>query len=236
VEGETVAQRIAARGPLAVPDSLALMRRIAEPLAEVHGRGVIHRDLKPDNVFLVPGDDSLGRVKLFDFGIATLAGEPAAAPSHGMVVGTPAYMAPEQCVGTGACDHRADLYALGCILFELLAGTSPYGFLPARSVLVAHVRGPVPDVAVHAEVPPSVARLVARLLAKSPDDRPRDAHHAIDLIDSILRPGRAHGAGAAAHASRPNTATPDQLSEPPAASSAWIRASAATGSPAAPAA
>ncbi len=193
VEGETVAQRIAARGPLAAPDALALVRRIAEPLAEVHGRGVVHRDLKPDNVVLLPGDDSLGRVKLFDFGIATVAGDPAAPPGGGMVVGTPAYMAPEQCVGTGACDHRADLYALGCLLFELLAGTSPYGFLPTRGVLVAHVRGPVPDVAVHAEVPASVARLVARLLAKAPDDRPRDAHHVIDLIDSILRPGRQRG-------------------------------------------
>ncbi len=200
VEAETLAQRVGARGALSIPDALALARRIAEPLAEVHARGVVHRDLKPDNVFLVPGGDELGRVKLFDFGIAKLAGVPALPPSDGMVVGTPAYMAPEQCVGTGECDHRADLYALGCVLFELLAGTSPYGFLPVRSVLVAHVRGPVPDLANHAAVPASVARLVASLLAKHPDDRPRDAHHVIDLLDSLSRPGRRLARGTGSHA------------------------------------
>jgi serine/threonine protein kinase len=118
-----------------------------------------------------------------------------------MVVGTPAYMAPEQCVGTGECDHRADLYALGCILFEMLAGTSPYGFLPTRAALVAHVRGPVPDLAIHADVPASIARLVASLLAKHPGDRPRDAIQLIDLIDALSRPGRRVARGTGAHAS-----------------------------------
>jgi serine/threonine-protein kinase len=202
VEGETLAQRIRERGTLTVSEALAVARRIAEPLAAVHARGVVHRDLKPDNVFLVPAGDAVDRVKLFDFGIARLPGAPAPLSADGMVVGTPAYMAPEQCVGTGECDHRADLYALGCILFEMLAGTSPYGFLPARAVLVAHVRGPVPDLAIHADVPASVAALVADLLAKRPADRPRDALEVIARIAELSWPTRwARGTGA--HAGLP---------------------------------
>jgi len=199
LEGETLAQRIGARGTLAVPEALALARRIAEPLAAVHGSGVVHRDLKPDNVFLVPGDGP-GRVKLFDFGIAQLDRAPAPPPADGMIVGTPAYMAPEQCVRTGACDHRADLYALGCILFEMIAGTSPYGFLPARGVLEAHVRSPVPDLASRAGAPVAVARLVADLLAKRPDARPRDAREVIDRLDELAPPCPRSARGTGAHA------------------------------------
>ena len=141
-------------------------------------------------------------MKLFDFGIARFAGEPELRAADGMVEGTPAYMAPEQCVGTGACDLRADLYALGCVLFELLAGTSPFGFLPARAVLVAHVRGPVPDLSVHAEVPAPVARLVAELLAKRPADRPGSALEVIARLDA-LGPRRRLARGTGAHATRP---------------------------------
>ena len=190
VEAQTLAQWLDARGRLPVPEALGLVRECARTLAAVHDSGVVHRDLKPDNVFLAPG----GGVKLFDFGIAKIRGVPAQPRADGMVIGTAAYMAPEQCVGIGECDHRADLYALGCLLFEMITGASPYGFLPARSILTAHVRGPVPDLVSHADVPAAVARLVTRLLAKRPDDRPHDARHVVDLsgglIDGLGRPGR----------------------------------------------
>ena len=206
LEGETLAQRIAARGPLSVAEALGVARRIAVPLAATHARGVVHRDLKPDNVFLVD-EPALGeaassrtagrgrglglgldgeQVKLIDFGIAKLEGTPdSMLASDGMVAGTPAYMAPEQCVGTGDCDHRADLYALGCVLFEMLVGRSPYSLLTPRSVLVAHVRAPVPDLAEHVKVPAELSALVACLLAKDPDDRPSDALEVADLLAEI---------------------------------------------------
>jgi eukaryotic-like serine/threonine-protein kinase len=207
VEGETLAQRIGARGTLSISDALALARRIAEPLAAVHASGVAHRDLKPDHVFLVP-DGEHGRVKLFDFGLAQLGRDPAPPPADGAIFGTPAYMAPEQCVGALGCDHRADLYALGCILFEMITGASPYGFLPARSLLAAHVRGPVPNLAARADVPRAVAQLAASLLAKRPDDRPRGALEVIDRIDELSGPRRHTGAHAALDPAKPRSSTP----------------------------
>jgi serine/threonine-protein kinase len=202
LEGEPLGQRIATRGRLSVAEAIAVARRIAIPLAATHARGVVHRDLKPDNVFLVgtppasigetmpPQTERLGlgdeQVKLVDFGIAKLEGQPdKMRAADGMVAGTPAYMAPEQCVGTGDCDHRADLYALGCILFEMLAGRSPYALPSPRSVLVAHVRAPVPDLAEHVKVPAELSTLVACLLAKDPNDRPNDALEVADLLAEI---------------------------------------------------
>jgi serine/threonine-protein kinase len=181
LEGEPLSQRIAARGPFSVAEAIAVARRIAVPLAAMHARGVVHRDVKPDNVFLVAGPrarSGIGeeQVKLLDFGIAKLVGAPdTLLDGDGMVAGTPAYMAPEQCVGTGDCDHRADLYALGCVLFEMLTGRSPYNLASPRSVLVAHVRSPVPDLADHVKIPAELSALVACLLAKDPADRPSDA-------------------------------------------------------------
>jgi len=188
LEGETLAQRIAARGPLSVAEALAVALRIAVPLAATHARGVVHRDLKPDNVFLVDGSvcGNGEQVKLLDFGIAKLEGAPdSMLASDGMVAGTPAYMAPEQCVGTGDCDRRADLYALGCILFEMLVGHSPYSLMTPRSALVAHVRAPVPDLAEHVKVPAELSALVACLLAKDPADRPADALEVAHLLAEI---------------------------------------------------
>jgi serine/threonine-protein kinase len=182
LEGETLAQRLAVRGPLPVADAVAIARKIAEPLAAVHAAGVIHRDLKPDNVFL----DERDGVALIDFGIAKLEQMPESLrATFGTVIGTPAYMAPEQCVGDGSCDHRADLYALGCLLYEMLAGTPPYSALPPRHVLVAHVRGPVPNIAQRVKVPAELAQLVARLLAKNPAARPGDAAEVAARLDEI---------------------------------------------------
>ncbi|HEY5936884.1 MAG TPA: protein kinase, partial [Kofleriaceae bacterium] len=102
------------------------------------------------------------------------------------IMGTPAYMAPEQCLGSSECDHRADLYALGCILFEMLAGQPPYSAVPTSDLLAAHIRQPVPDLGRLVTVPSQVLRLVTRLLAKSPDDRPRSALEVVAEIDRWL--------------------------------------------------
>ena len=129
LEGETLGRR-ASRARLRWQSALAIARQIAGALAAAHGKGIVHRDLKPDNIFLVSDPEVPGgeRIKLLDFGIAKLAGESSATVNvteTGSVMGTPTYMAPEQCRGV-AVDHRADLYSLGCIVFELCTGRPPF--------------------------------------------------------------------------------------------------------------
>jgi serine/threonine protein kinase len=185
--GETLGERLR-RGPLTLVEAMTLARRIAAPLAAAHERGVVHRDLKPENVFLVKDHEGslIDQVKLLDFGIAKLE---AASSTHrttiGLVMGTPAYMAPEQCVGAD-CDHRTDLYALGCMLFEMLVGYTPYTAELTSDLLTAHVRHPIPNVARLVTVPAEVTRLVTSLLAKSPADRPPTAIAVVAEIDRFL--------------------------------------------------
>ncbi len=183
--GHPLAQRIA-RGPAPVPDALHIARQIAAALQAAHEAGVIHRDLKPDNVFVV-SDAELGlRIKLLDFGIAKLAtGSLAMRKTQtGSLIGTPAYMAPEQCRGV-AVDHRADIYALGCILFELLAGRPPFDGEGAGDLLAAHIHvAPPPPSRFAPAVPPAIDALVLRLLSKDPAARPasaRDVYIDLDL-------------------------------------------------------
>jgi serine/threonine protein kinase len=190
LEGATLGSRLG-RGPLSLVEAMTLARRIAAPLAAAHEGGIVHRDLKPDNVFLVrdPEGGAIEQVKLLDFGIAKL--ESVATPhltTIGAVLGTPSYMAPEQCLGTRECDARVDLYALGCILFEMLCGRTPYADVPTSEVLAAHVQRPVPDITKLVSVPSEIAHLVTKLLAKSPDDRPRSAADVVVAIDRWLAP------------------------------------------------
>jgi serine/threonine-protein kinase len=189
LEGETLGTRLANDGRLSVFDAMVLARRIAAPLALAHERGIVHRDLKPDNVFLVRDHEggSVPQVKLFDFGVATLASPVDSSRTPvGFVLGTPAYMSPEQCRGR-QCDHRTDLYALGCILFALLTGDPPYGDTgTAEELAIAHLQFAVPDVGQRARVPAQVARLVTRLLDKRAHARPRDAREVVAEIDRYL--------------------------------------------------
>jgi len=189
LEGVTLGRRLAAQGRLLPVDAARVARQIAVALAAAHGSGVAHRDLKPDNVFLVrdvPGGP-FDRVKLFDFGIAKRDGHVAPRDSAAdVILGTPVYMAPEQCRGHDEYDHRADLYSLGCILFEMLRGEPPYGRGPTEALFEAHVRAPIPDLAAGGEVARDLARLVTRLLAKRPDARPRSALEVVAMLDRWL--------------------------------------------------
>src|SRR6185503_11214370 len=118
LDGEDLSRRLA-RGPLGVPESISVARCVAEALGEAHARRIVHRDLKPSNIFLVDG--RVDRVKLLDFGIARMAS--ATRMTHrGGIVGTPGYMAPEQVQESSEVDARTDVFALGCVLFECLAG------------------------------------------------------------------------------------------------------------------
>jgi serine/threonine-protein kinase len=189
LDGETLARR-SARGRMRWQAALGVARQIAGALSAAHGKGIVHRDLKPDNVFLVLDPEVPGgeRIKLLDFGIAKLAGESspnANATRTGAVLGTPTYMAPEQCRGV-AIDHRVDVYALGCVVFELCCGRAPFVGEGAGDVLVAHIHMPPPRLAaMGVDAPPAVEQLVGRLLAKSPGARIQTADEVIRAIDAV---------------------------------------------------
>ncbi len=175
LEGQSLAARIAACGRLPVGDAVAIARQVASALGAAHDSGIVHRDLKPDNIFLVPDPDLPGgeRIRLLDFGIAKLTSDGPLHRTHaGVVMGTPAYMAPEQALGTGLVDLRADLYALGCILFEMLTGRPPFSGGNVTEVIAAHLAAPPPDLAVLApHVPVALRNVVARLLSKDREHR-----------------------------------------------------------------
>jgi serine/threonine-protein kinase len=210
LEGETLGRR-ASRARLRWQSVLAIARQIAGALAAAHGKGIVHRDLKPDNVFLVPDPEVPGgeRIKLLDFGIAKLAGESSPAVNvtkTGSVMGTPTYMAPEQCRGV-AVDHRVDLYALGCIVFELCTGRPPFVGEGTGDVLAAHIHVPVPRLAtLGTEVPPPVEALIQRLLAKSPSQRVQSAEDLIRAIDAITTE-RAHSMSDVSSGAHPTPAS-----------------------------
>jgi len=175
LEGETLAERLRRAGKLHWSAACLIARRVADALAAVHEKGIVHRDLKPENVFLVGNArDPAAAVKVLDFGVAKLltAGALARLTMRGTVVGTPEYMSPEQCAGTEV-DHRADIYALGCILFEMLTAQPPFVAATVRELVIAHRFQPPPSaVARCSDVPGWLGHLLERMLAKEPDRRP----------------------------------------------------------------
>jgi serine/threonine protein kinase/tetratricopeptide (TPR) repeat protein len=184
LEGEDLARRLS-RGALAVEDAIALVRRAADGLAALHARGGVHRDLKPGNLFLDGG--KVGNVKILDFGVARAAAA-LAVTSTGTILGTPGYTAPEQVRGGREVDARADVFALGCVLFECLSGRAPFRGEHVMSVLAKVLLEDPPrlcDVAPHA--PPMLELVVSRLLHKDPTRRPGDASVVRDLLDAVAR-------------------------------------------------
>jgi serine/threonine protein kinase len=177
-DGETLRTKID-RGPLPVADALDYTAQIAAGLAHAHGAGIIHRDIKPANVMVTRE----GQVKILDFGIAKLAD--ARLTRSGMVLGTYAYMSPEQ-AGGEAVDVRSDLWSLGVVLYEMLAGIAPFRGESGRSVLAAILRAPPPSLASRrSDVPSEIETFVLRLLAKEPEDRPPSMAAVIRAIDGL---------------------------------------------------
>jgi serine/threonine-protein kinase len=176
LRGESLNDRLRRMGRLAPDAALEICRQIASVLEAAHQAGIVHRDLKPDNIFLavdatMPGGE---RVKVLDFGIAKLASPQATTIQTGsLVLGTPRYMSPEQCSSSAKVDHRSDIYALGCILYELVCGRALFdgglGEIIAMHQLVAPpaARDSVPD------LPPALDRLISWMLAKDPGQRPQ---------------------------------------------------------------
>src|SRR5688572_20916862 len=143
LEGMSLARRLKSKGPMGEGEAAMMLRAVCSALGAAHAKGIVHRDLKPDNIFLTPDPDSaIGeRPKLLDFGIAKLTdiGLAGTATKTGAVMGTPTYMSPEQCRGTGDVDARADLYSIGCIYYELVTGKPPFTNLGAGELIGAHL-------------------------------------------------------------------------------------------------
>ena len=167
VNGQALAERIRAHGPIPCQEALEITRQVAEALAVAHAAGVIHRDIKPANIMI----DEAGRVKVMDFGLAKFQGATTGISMTGAVLGTPLYMAPEQFQGTNV-DERADIYSLGVTLYEMLAGEPPFNADTPLGLMYQVVEKPIPDLATLVTVPPvAVRQVVARMTAKKPEDR-----------------------------------------------------------------
>jgi tRNA A-37 threonylcarbamoyl transferase component Bud32/tetratricopeptide (TPR) repeat protein len=186
VEGESLRSRLARDGGVSPAEVQGILRDVARALAYAHERGVVHRDIKPDNVLL-----SGGAAVVTDFGIAkaiAAARGPAGATltQFGTSIGTPAYMAPEQAAGDPHVDHRADIYSLGCMAYELVSGQLPFGNRTPQRMLAAHMsEEPRPLLEVAPLASPALATLVMSCLAKDPAARPQSAQDLIRALDAI---------------------------------------------------
>jgi len=177
VEGESLRARLTREGSLPVNEAARLLAEIADALAYAHRMGVVHRDIKPENILLQDG-----HAVVADFGVAkalhaaTLTDSALQVTGVGVVIGTPAYMAPEQATGEAHIDHRVDLYALGVVAYELLTGKNPFGGITPVQVVTAQLTRTPPSVAQdRRDCPPALATLIQRLLAKDPSARPATA-------------------------------------------------------------
>ena len=189
VEGESLRARLARTGALPIPEVVSILRDITRALAYAHERGVVHRDIKPDNVLL-----SGGTAVVTDFGIAkALTAAKNDAPiadasltQLGTSVGTPAYISPEQAAGDPNVDHRADIYSLGCMAYELLTGQPPFAGRSPQRTLAAHLtETPRPIEETRPDVPPALSALVRRCLEKEPAARPQSAAEIGALLDGV---------------------------------------------------
>src|SRR5687767_8260502 len=187
VAGESLRDLLDRDGALPVPRAVAILRELADALGYAHRAGVIHRDIKPENILI---DGATGHARLTDFGIArslTAAGERMT--GTGMSVGTPAYMSPEQASGDRDIDGRSDLYSLGLVGYEMLAGVPPFTGKTSASVIIKQItEQPPPLVERAAGIPPALASVIEKALAKDPDARWPDG-------DAMARAISAAGAG-----------------------------------------
>ena len=192
VDGESLRTRLKRDGQLPVADVVRILRHVADALAYAHERGIVHRDIKPDNV-LMAGAHAL----VTDFGVAKAlsAAKSDGATSAdltmmGTTMGTPAYMAPEQAAADPTTDHRADIYSLGILGYEMLTGRTPFGGRTPQATLAGHLgEAPPPINAARPDAPPELEALLMRCLAKRPEERPPSASEVVRALESILTPG-----------------------------------------------
>jgi hypothetical protein len=201
LEGESLSARLARSGTIAEVRAAALCRQVASALAAAHAKGIVHRDLKPDNIYIVRDPDIADgeRIKILDFGIAKLATADLPGLSvtrTGTVLGTPPYMSPEACKGAGGVDHRADLYALGCILFEMVCGRCPFVAEGGGEIMAQHIYAPVPLPSSLGPVTPPLEQVILRALAKDPSQRFQSADDMSAALQLATSPAMLRPAGA----------------------------------------
>jgi serine/threonine-protein kinase len=190
LEGQSLADLVAA-GPLPPGDVVLIARQLANALAAAHDRGVVHADVTPSNVLVVDGGrEGTGtefHVKLVDFGLAELAGEGLRDENPEFVLGTPAYISPEQLRGLAPTD-RSDQYGLGAVLFELLTGHPPFHHDDLRTLCMMHLTAPIPVVdSPHGPLPPKLADIVTTCLQKTPQARFPGMRALLVALDEIER-------------------------------------------------
>jgi len=194
VEGESLRQRLSREGPLPLASARRIAQEVAGALDYAHRQGVVHRDIKPENILLQDGQAIVA-----DFGIAraiTAVVADAGTAETIPAIGTPAYMSPEQATGSGGLDGRSDVYALGCVLYEMVIGRPPFTGPTAQAILDQHTVDPVPSLrTVRPEVPPPLDQAITRALQKSPADRFATAGEFVEAIDLAAGPATPARAG-----------------------------------------
>jgi serine/threonine-protein kinase len=200
VDGESLRAKLS-HGELPIAETISILRDVAKALEYAHGKGVAHRDIKPDNVLLA-GTSAV----IADFGVAKAISDATASrtlTSVGVALGTPAYMAPEQAAADPATDHRADYYAFGAMAYEMLAGHPPFAGRSTQATLAAHAAETPPSIAsARPATPAALADLVMRCLEKRPGDRPQSATEIVHALDAISISSGAAALGATSSTAR----------------------------------
>jgi serine/threonine-protein kinase len=186
-EGQSLRDKLAKEGELPIPEAVRILRDVVDALSEAHEKGVVHRDIKPDNVLLTKH-----HALVTDFGVAKAVSEATGAhrlTTEGVALGTPAYMSPEQAAADKHIDHRADIYAVGALAYELLTGRPPFTGTTPQEVLSAQVtRPPTPVTEYRATVPPALEQLVMKCLEKKAADRWQSAEELLPQLEALATP------------------------------------------------
>jgi serine/threonine protein kinase len=214
LQGEALSDRLKRMAPFEPVRALAIAAQVADALGASHQHGIIHRDLKPENIFLITKGHTADFVKVLDFGLAKLTQSDGAATHKtrtGSVMGTPYYMAPEQCEGKANIDHRADIYSLGVILFEMLTAKVPFGGEGYGEIIVKHITAQVPSPrAINPLLPPSLEAIIMRALAKQRGERFQTME---EFAEALTEPER-FAENASSYAATQPIPTPPPVSEP----------------------
>ena len=182
VSGDTLARRLRDRGAMPADDARRVLREVADALGYAHRRGVVHRDIKPDNILL---DRDTGRAMVTDFGIARAVSEgtDARLTTTGLAIGTPAYMSPEQCAGDRGVDGRSDIYSLGVVGYQMVSGDLPFSAGNTPAMFVKHLTERPRPIAERVAIPSDLGDIIMRCLAKDPNDRFPNGQDLVDALD-----------------------------------------------------